>query len=98
VPQGVGEGRVLRPGERREPEATVHHEVGLTPELPLPPDHGAPDNLRGEGARPEGRREVEVAPGTEPEEIEMLDLCPCKAEVEQADFPHASDPGGGPPA
>ena len=35
--QAVGDGRALRPGEPGGPEATAGHEVGLAPELPLPP-------------------------------------------------------------
>ena len=48
VLQGLGEGRVLRPGERREPEAAADHEMGFAPELALPLDHGTPGHLRGE--------------------------------------------------
>ena len=48
VLQGLGEGRVLRPGERGEPEAAADHEMGFAPELALPPDHGTPGHLRGE--------------------------------------------------
>ena len=87
VLQGCGKGGLLPGGERREPEAAAGHEVGLAPELALPPDHGAPDHLGREAQRPARRREIERAGSTEAEEVEVLDLRARRAEIEEADLP-----------
>lgn len=65
------------------------------PELALPPDHRTPGHLRGEAQRPTGRREVKGTGGTEPKEVEVLDLRAREAEVEEADLPHALHARGG---
>jgi len=95
VSQGVGEGRVLRPGEPGESEATPGHEVRRTPRPVLPPDHGAPDHLGRKAQGSERGREFEGAGCPEPDEIEVLDLCAHEAEVEEVDRPHAPHPHGG---
>jgi hypothetical protein len=96
VPQGVGEGRVLRPGELGESEATPCYEMRRAPELAPPPDHGTPDHFGAEAQRAEGWWEFEGAGCTEPDEVEVLDLRTREAEVEEVDRLHAPHPRGGP--
>jgi len=74
VVQGLGQCCVLRGRKRREPEAAAGHEVGFAPELPLPPDDGAPDDLSREGIRLPRRREFEGTGRPEPKPGEVLEL------------------------
>jgi len=74
VLQGVGEGCVLHAGERGEPEAAASDEVRLAPEHPLPPDDGAPDDLRWEGTHFTRRWEFESTGRTELKPGEVLEL------------------------
>jgi len=96
VPQSISEGRVLRPGEPDESEATPDHEARRTPKPVLPPDHGAPDHLGAEAQRTERGREFEGAGCPEPDEVEVLDLRTREAEVEEVDRAHAPHSRGGP--
>ena len=87
VLQGIGEGRVLQPGQPAEPEAAPGHEVRCAPEPMRPPDHGTPDHLRGEVQISAGREEAEGARGAGSEQGNVLDLRAGAAQVEEVDSP-----------
>lgn len=83
----TGEGGVLRSGEGGELQTAAGHQMPLAARLAPPTDHGAPDHLGGKVPRPAERREVEGAGGSGPEHIQVLDLDPRAAQVEETHLP-----------